>query len=204
MTITQLVDMAKRIHDAEGWNLGAASTRETRNIFWMRVIGCAYWGHKDYNQYPDRQWHMKDPDGDGGRPHSDDVAVSMPARNFWDCIPGAGGDGYRFEATFEGVLPLDQFVFIPMVPKGGGGDAPKPIPVPPVSVYPYPDENTAGKAFQERVRKAYSDAGRAFPDPNDADAFRHFQRYGFSAHEMPEAQAADKHINELRSDLGLS
>lgn len=80
---------------------------------------------------------------------------------------------------------------------------PAPTPVPPAPSFPYPDENTTVKAFQERVRKAYSDAGRAFPDPNDADAFRHFTRYGYSCHEMAEPQAADKHINELRKDLGL-
>jgi hypothetical protein len=77
-----------------------------------------------------------------------------------------------------------------------------PPPVVPPS-YPYPDENTAGKDFQRRVKQAYTDAGRAFPDPNDQDAFRHFQRFGYSSHEMPEQQAADKHIAELRKDLGV-
>lgn len=31
MTIDQVVAIAKRIHDAEGYNLGASSTREYRN-----------------------------------------------------------------------------------------------------------------------------------------------------------------------------
>lgn len=74
---------------------------------------------------------------------------------------------------------------------------------PPAPQFPYPDENTAGKAFQARVKQAYTDAGRAFPDPNDQDAFRHFQRFGYSSHEMPAEQAADKHVKELRAQLGV-
>ena len=42
-----------------------------------------------------------------------------------------------------------------------------------------------------------------FPDPADEDAFRHFMRYGYSCRYMPEPEAADKHIAELRADLGL-
>lgn len=84
----------------------------------------------------------------------------------------------------------------------GAPEPPTPV-TPPAPSFGYPDENTVGKAFQERVRKCYSDAGRAFPDPNDLDAFRHFQRFGYSSHEMDAQQAADKHIAELRRDLGL-
>lgn len=74
-------------------------------------------------------------------------------------------------------------------------------PVPPT--FDYPDENGAGKAFQSRVKQAYMDAARPFPDPNDQDAFRHFMRYGYSCRSMPEPQAADKHIAELRAQLGV-
>lgn len=81
------------------------------------------------------------------------------------------------------------------------GVPPAPVPQPPS--FPYPDENTVGKAFQARVKQAYNDAGRAFPDPNDQDAFRHFMRFGFSARGMEAQAAADKHIAELRKDLGL-
>lgn len=81
---------------------------------------------------------------------------------------------------------------------GIGESAPSPVPQ-----FPYPDENTIGKAFQARVKQAYVDANRPFPDPNDQDAFRHFMRYGYSAHAMPEPQAADKHIAELRAQLGV-
>ena len=74
---------------------------------------------------------------------------------------------------------------------------------PPTPQFPYPDENTTGKAFQARVKQAYVDANRPFPDPNDQDAFRHFMRYGYSCHEMPEPDAANKHIAELRAQLGV-
>ena len=73
----------------------------------------------------------------------------------------------------------------------------------PVTAFPYPDENSSGKAFQARIKQAYTDARRTFPDPNDNDAFKHFVRYGYSAHEMPELQAADKHVAELRAQLGV-
>ena len=124
MTIQQLVEMAERIHDAEGWDLGASSSRATRNAFWERVLGCAHWGHPAYNAHPDLQWHCKDPDGPGSRPASDDVAVSLPTRTSWDCIPGAGAEGYRFEVGDPFILPADQFVYVPAKPAGSGAQPP--------------------------------------------------------------------------------
>ena len=76
-------------------------------------------------------------------------------------------------------------------------------PLPPPQQFPYPDENTIGKAFQAGIKKAFKDAGRAFPDPNDEDAFRIFIRFGYSAHEMAAQTAADKHVTELRAQLGV-
>ncbi len=96
MNIEELVDMAEWIHVDEEVDLGASSTRDERNAFWMRVVGCAYWGHPVYNPLPDPQWCVKD--AGGGRPMSDDVAVSLPSRAAWDCIPGSGSDSYRCEA----------------------------------------------------------------------------------------------------------
>lgn len=116
-----------------------------------------------------------------------DVIASAGASNAspaWQKIPDAVG------SSGAHVLP------------GASPQPPTPIP-PSAPSFPYPDENTAGKAFQERVRTAYSNAGRAFPDPNDSDAFRHFIRYGYSSHEMPEPEAAEKHIKELRAQLGV-
>lgn len=199
MTITELVEMAERIHDTEGHNLGSNSTRETRNAFWMRIIGCAHFGHPVYNLTPDPRWHVKD--AGGGRPMSDDTAVLMPSREAWDCIPGAGSNGYRFEADAIGVLPSVQHVYAPTRPSGSGA---VPKPEPPKPSASYPDEGTFWKAFQERMRKAYSDKGRTFPDPNDSDAFRRFSRCGFDIGQGMEPQkAADKHINELRQELGV-
>lgn len=126
MTIDDVVRIVKRIHDAEGYNLGASSTREYRNQFFSRAIGCVYHGHPVYNPTPDRQWHLKD--GGGGRPQSDDVTVSQPSRQAWDCIPGAGANGYYFEAHAIGVLPADQNVYPPPVPSPGGVPGPTPTP----------------------------------------------------------------------------
>ena len=69
--------------------------------------------------------------------------------------------------------------------------------------FPYPNENTEGRAFQTRIKQAFKDAGRAFPDPNDEDAFRLFMRFGYSAHEMVAQEAAEKHVTELRAHLGV-
>lgn len=149
MTIDQLVAMAKRIHDTEGWDLGANSTRDQRNDFWARVVGCAYWGHSTYNPAPDTQWHLKDPDGDGSRPQSDDVAVSMPSRNFWDCIPNAGADGYSFAATPHGVLPLDQFVYTPRKPIDVPTPQPTPTPEPGPTPIPVPPSDAVLRELSE-------------------------------------------------------
>lgn len=113
-----------------------------------------------------------------------------------DVIGGAGGSNPKpIWSPFTTVVEGSGAFVIP----GAAG----PTPPPSSPSYPYPDENTAGKDFQRRVKQAYTDAGRLFPDPNDQDAFRHFMRFGYSSHEMPEQKAADKHIAELRKDLGL-
>lgn len=70
-----------------------------------------------------------------------------------------------------------------------------------MSEFPYPDERTTIKAYQDRVRAEYEAVGRTFPDPNDSDAFRWFSRYGYSCRSMPEPQAAEKHMRELRAEL---
>jgi hypothetical protein len=157
MTIQQLVAMAQRIHDAEGWNLGASSTRETRNAFFGRVVGFAHWGGT-FNPTPDPQWHCKDPDGPGGgRPMSDDVAVSMPTRKAWDVITGAGADNYRFEASEPFYLPLDQFVFVPAKPADSG--APPAPPLPPAPK-PYPGDAYFVSAIGVPLEADYALAGQ--------------------------------------------
>lgn len=82
----------------------------------------------------------------------------------------------------------------------GIGEAPPPPPAP---QFPYPDEVIHVLSFQTRVKSAYQEAGRIFPDPNDSDAYRHFVRYGYSCGRMDAQQAEEKHIVELRKALGL-
>lgn len=76
-------------------------------------------------------------------------------------------------------------------------------PPPPVPLFPYPDEPTYWKAFQDAMRRIYAEAGRQFPDPNDADAFRRFSRCGYDCRGMDAMKAAEKHLKELRGELGL-
>jgi hypothetical protein len=118
--IHQVVAMARHVHDAEGMNFGASSTRDQRNAHWARIIGIVHHGHAVYNATPDPQWHLKR--ASPTRPPSDDVAVSMPSRHFWDCITSSGSNAYRFEPSGDhGPLPSDQIVFAPPVPADGGG-----------------------------------------------------------------------------------
>lgn len=95
---------------------------------------------------------------------------------------------------------IPEHLWRPQNPPLKGGAPVPPVPQPPS--FPYPDEATAVLAFQNRVKKAYKDVGRIFPDPNDADAYRHFARYGYDCHQMPEPDAQNKRVKELRKQLG--
>jgi hypothetical protein len=119
-----------------------------------------------------------------------------------DFITGAGGPHPRPGWGVDSNGPIYKHVdwLDPTHHVAAAPAAPAPQPMP---SFPYPDENSSGMAFQARIKQAYADAGRPFPDPNDAAAFRHFVRYGYSAHEMPERLAADKHVAELRAQLGV-
>lgn len=67
----------------------------------------------------------------------------------------------------------------------------------------YPPEPTYWKSFQDRMREAYTSVGRAFPDPNDPDAFRRFSRCGYDiGFGLDPELAAKKHIAELKQELG--
>lgn len=134
MIIQELVALAQRIHDTERMNFGSSSTRDERNANWERIVGIARHGHPTYNPTPDPQWYIKR--ASLSRPPSDDVAVRMPDRHFWDCIPSSGADGYRFEASGDhGPLPDDQIAYAPRVPAGHTGinTPPNPIPLPPTN-----------------------------------------------------------------------
>jgi len=204
MTIDQLVDMAERIHDDEGYKLGSASTRDYRNAYWARVIGCAYHGHPKYNPTPDKQWHLKK--ADPSRPQTDDVATSMPSRNYWDCINSVGTDAYSFGVSGHNApLSPEQIVYPPPVPAGA---SPGPTPV-----QPYPDEPSWwGAVFTPNIQAQYAEAHRSFPDTNTTpegiratlDGFRWWSRTGYKIRDgmTKEAAMADT-IKELRSVLGL-
>lgn len=69
-----------------------------------------------------------------------------------------------------------------------------------MSTFPYPDENTAVRAYTERVQAEYAAVGRVL-DPTDLACNVWFTRYGFSCSTMPEPQAANKHIAELHNAL---
>ena len=123
MDINGVIDVAERV-DPGARSFKAGSTRETRNQKWAYIIGCVYHGHPQFNPHPDPQWHIKD--AGGGRPQSDDVTVSMPSRDFWDCIPGSGSDSAHFADHYGGTLSYDQNVYPPPVPAGGGTVPPEP------------------------------------------------------------------------------
>lgn len=139
--IDRVPDIAQAVHDAERVNLGASSTRDSRNAFWARVVGLIHFGHPVYNPTPDSSWCIKD--GGGGRPQSDDVIVKCRSREFWDCVPGSGADGYSFRCSSDGVLPANQNVYIPPRPSGagtGGGNGGGGTAVtPPVNLQPLLD-----------------------------------------------------------------
>lgn len=180
MTITALVDMAKRIHDAEGYKLGSASTREYRNAYWARVIGCAYHGHPVYNANPDKQWHLKK--GDPGRPQTDDVATSMPSRNYWDCINGVGADGYTFGVSAHSTpLSPEQIVYAPPIP-AGTAPTPGPTPVPPPApTYPSYEAlggDEGGKKITRQLEADYQRAGKPGLD-GDCGAWQQRVSYDF-------------------------
>lgn len=192
MRIDQLVEMAERMHDDEGWDLGSASTRETRNQFWARVIGCAHHGHPRYNPNPDKQWHLKR--ADAGRPQTDDVATSMPSRSYWDCINGVGRDRYTFQVNgHTEPLSADQIVYAPPVPSGSSPS------IPPPRLPPYPGD----PVFDAIGVALFADYGLALQAPNPQMG-RWFGRtvYDYLAG-MPIDDSIKKHRREWRDALGL-
>jgi hypothetical protein len=110
--IGEAVTIIEAVHDGLGVNLGASSTREQRNAFFESAVAVVHFGHPTYNAAGgDPDWCIKD--GGGGRPQSDDVIVRCSNRDAWDVIPGAGADGYYFEAHAIGILPAEQNVYPP-------------------------------------------------------------------------------------------
>lgn len=148
--------------------------------------------------FPAAGWGTKS--GGNGRPPSTDVICTRAPFVGYDVLVSQGTPEQSL-AKYPEPLDLSGQTFIPVSPVNHLGAAP--VPVPPPVGYPYPDEATTVAAYQARVKSTYAEAGRTFPDPNDMDAFRWFSRYGSSCREMPEPDAANKHIRELRDGLGL-
>lgn len=189
--------VVERVYHAGNYNL---VTEEGQAAFVDAVV-MALHAH-------DKRWgHLKKNPGQSNiHGHAEDAALYLsdtPGQSTAvDFIGGAGGpapvvqwnpDQPRYSKS-DWLDPKDHDTL----------QQPPAPPVPPAApTFPYPDENTVVKAYQERIRKAYSDAGRSFPDPNDSDAFRHFVRYGYDCRSMPEPESANKHIAELRAALGI-
>lgn len=193
MTIFELVSMAERIHDEEQWFLGTASTREDRNRFWARVIGCAHHGHPVFNPTPDRQWYLKR--ADLGRPQTDDVATSMPSRQYWDCITSAGADGYVFAAAeHHERLPMDQMVYAPPVPSGVDVD-PSPPVVAPVTPYHEPFAIEFGLGCN-----AIALAAKVPIDPGMIAVHAQRAAYDYYVKGLSWPQSRDLHLADFRAE----
>lgn len=113
-------------HNAIKMDLGARSTREQRVDFWFSAVAIVAYGHPAYNpKGGDPGWCVKD--AGGGRPPSDDVLVRCDSREAWDCIGGAGANGYSFHLDSLGRLPSVQNVYSPplgSLPAGGAAALP--------------------------------------------------------------------------------
>ena len=118
ISINEAAAIIKSVHDAEGWNLGGGSSRDSRIAFIKRAVGMIHFGDGRFNRGgPDSNWCIKD--AGGGRPISDDVIVRCNSRESWDLIVGAGGNGYSWHADYIGVLPTNQNVFLRPGPSAG-------------------------------------------------------------------------------------
>ncbi len=119
--------------------LGATSTREGRNQFFLSFCAVMHHGHPDLNPRGDTRWVAKS--AGNGRPQSDDsIAILDGGRlRSWDLIIGAGADGFRFiDATGEGEDITGQEPIVPprsaLPPAGApGGSAPATGAAPPAS-----------------------------------------------------------------------
>jgi len=115
ISTSEAASIIKSVHDAEGWNLGSSSSRETRIAFIQRAVGMVHYGDSRFNRGgPDSNWCIKD--AGGGRPISDDVIVRCNTRESWDLISGAGGNGYGWHTDYIGILPSNQNVYPPPRP----------------------------------------------------------------------------------------
>lgn len=125
-----------------------------------------------------------------------DKVIDRVTLKIYDMVRGGGAPGQAPIFDDTGVTGKPSDFTEPTEPGS------QPQPQPPTQSFPYPDEPTAVKKYQDRVRASFNAIGRPFPDPNDSDAFRHFTRYGYDCSKMAEPESANKHIKELRAELG--
>ena len=71
-------------------------------------------------------------------------------------------------------------------------------------MYPYPDERTWWREFDEQIRQRYAKVGRAWPDPGDPDTFVWRGRTAFDLRDLSPDASAAKHIRECEDELGLT
>lgn len=110
--INEVFDIMVRIHNDLRVDLGARSTRDQRNDFWVAAVAAVHYGHPRFNpRGPDTDWCIKD--AGGGRPISDDVIVRCQSRDYWDLIGGVGANGYEWRIVYDGRLPGGQNVYPP-------------------------------------------------------------------------------------------
>jgi hypothetical protein len=128
LSIDQVLAVVRAVYVGTGANVGAGSTRESRNAFFAEAIGAVYWGHPVYNPTPDPRWCLKD--GGNGRPQSDDVVAMCESRQAWDLIGNAGIAGYVWHTDAIGALPAGQNIYAPPKPRGWAPVSGAP-PVPP-------------------------------------------------------------------------
>lgn len=94
--------------------LGASSTREGRNRFFLAFCAVMHHGHPDLNPQGDPRWVAKS--AGNGRPQSDDMIAFLEGGRMrgWDLIIGAGADGFRFiDATGHGEDITGQEPIVP-------------------------------------------------------------------------------------------
>ncbi len=116
--LNEAFNIIVRVHNDLRWNLGSASSRESRVDFLYSAVAAIHYGHARFNPAgPDPGWCVKD--AGGGRPPSDDVLVACGSRDAWDLIGGAGANGYSFHLDYIGQLPGNQNVYPP--PRGSLG-----------------------------------------------------------------------------------
>lgn len=196
---------AAKLRETEGYFAKAKAGDQKAASLFVRLVAFDLNPGRDTTDYG---WLSKQPGESQVDGWAEDAIVlginPTDLTNVVDLVNGAGAPGASIGGAVKARRLGNQWAAPqPLTAEEMAYLAPVVPPPPPAPSYPYPDENTTGKAFQARVKATYTEAKRAFPDPNDPDAFRHFMRYGFSCHEMPEPQASDKHIAELRAALGL-